>query len=600
MKSAKGSKAPKADKAAKQAAKASAKHVGKSDKAAKKAAKAERKATKAESGTRLERAPKPEKPPKSEKVAKAKPKATGGSAGDAADLARGLAGQAGQIAAAAGAILGEVAGLVRQAAEPAAGRIVDMVGRESEPEAEPVGEAVAEPDPEPEAIAEPVPEAALEPTPEPEQEPEPEPEAAAEPAPEPEAVADVELELEPEPEPRAVADEPSDAAADSEQLTAPAASAAESPFVADSQRPEPAAAFDAPEDAEPPTLSVAASAAETAATDDADAATAALLPPFEVQPGARIAAAIDVGATSVHLLVAAVGDHQVVPMLDESVFLGLGDRVSADGRIGSEARAELAAAVAAYVESARRLAADPVTIVGTEPMRRADDAAAAVQEVTDRAHCPFHVVDHDEEGLLTLLGVTGGRPLGASTLVVDIGGGSSEIVVTEPDGTVLAGGLPLGAAQLTRELVHADPPTLHEIDALRARVREAVAQLPDLDPGEIVAVGGTASNLLKLLPATAIDRMLTRRRITVALAMLTVERSQEAAARHLIRPERARILPAGALIVDAILERFNADRLRVSDEGIRSGLLIATTAAGGAWRDRLPRLAGGWESSPLD
>ena len=68
--------------------------------------------------------------------------------------------------------------------------------------------------------------------------------------------------------------------------------------------------------------------------------------------------------------------------------------------------------------------------------------------------------------------------------------------------------------------------------------------------------------------------MLTRRRITVALAMLTVERSAEAASRHLIRPERARILPAGALIVDALLERFAAERLHVSEEGIRSGLLL--------------------------
>jgi exopolyphosphatase/guanosine-5'-triphosphate,3'-diphosphate pyrophosphatase len=213
---------------------------------------------------------------------------------------------------------------------------------------------------------------------------------------------------------------------------------------------------------------------------------------------------------------------------------------------------------------------------------------------------PFHVVDHDEEGLLTLLGVTGGRPMDAPMMVVDIGGGSSEIVLVEPDGTVSLGALQLGAARLTQELVRSDPPSLGEIEALRARVREVVSALPELHPGEIVAVGGTASNLLKLLPATAIDRMLTRRRITVALAMLTVERSSEAAARHLIRPERARILPAGALIVEAILERFGADRLRVSDEGIRSGLLLATTAAGAGWRDQLPRLAAGWSEVPLD
>ena len=120
---------------------------------------------------------------------------------------------------------------------------------------------------------------------------------------------------------------------------------------------------------------------------------------------------------------------------------------------------------------------------------------------------------------------------------------------------------------------------------------------PDLRPGELVGVGGTVSNLLKLLPTTAIDRSLTRRRLTVALAMLTVERSAEAAERHLVRPERARILPAGAIIVDAILERYDADRLRVSDEGIREGLALAVATAGPAWRDRLPMLARGWKES---
>ena len=106
-------------------------------------------------------------------------------------------------------------------------------------------------------------------------------------------------------------------------------------------------------------------------------------------------------------------------------------------------------------------------------------------------------------------------------------------------------------------------------------------------PRDLIAVGGTASNLLRLLPATAIDRVLTRRRIAVALAMLTVERSIDAAERHALRPQRARILPAGAVIVDAILERYGVDRLQVSEEGIREGAVLAAAAAGAAWRDRL-------------
>ena len=73
------------------------------------------------------------------------------------------------------------------------------------------------------------------------------------------------------------------------------------------------------------------------------------------------------------------------------------------------------------------------------------------------------------------------------------------------------------------------------------------------------------------------------------------------AERHLIRPERARILPAGSIIVDAILEHYGADRMRVSDEGMREGLTLAVATAGPTWRDRLPVLARGWnESQPVE
>jgi len=321
-------------------------------------------------------------------------------------------------------------------------------------------------------------------------------------------------------------------------------------------------------------------------------------PAITVPADAQVAASVDIGSTSVHLLVGAVDGHRVTPLLDESVFLGLGDRVGAAGYFGDEVRAALVADLERYVAAARDLGAVSVTIVGTEPMRRAADAGAVIHELAARTGAPVHVLDHDEEGLLTLIGATGGSPVSGELLLVDIGGGSTEFVVVgtgRPPRTV---GLPLGAARLTRELVRSDPPSLREIEALRQGVDAIVGGAPEASPSEIVAVGGTASNLLRLLPATAVDRSLTRRRISVALAMLTVERSSEAATRHVIRPERARILPAGAIIVDAILERYRADRLRVSEAGIREGAILAAVRGGAAWRDRLGDLARGWHERP--
>ena len=286
------------------------------------------------------------------------------------------------------------------------------------------------------------------------------------------------------------------------------------------------------------------------------------------------------------------------PLLDESVFLGLGDRVARDGRIGPEARRDVVNALASYAATASRLGAREITIVGTEPIRRAYDATALVGEVESRADISLHVLEHDEEAMLTLLGVTKGRRVRTDTLVVDIGGGSCEFVIAEPDRPVRSIGISLGSARLTQDHIHGDPPTPAEIDTLREIARAALGDAPDANPRDMIAVGGTASNFLRLLPATAIDRVLTRRRIAVALAMLTVERSIDAAERHALRPQRARILPAGAVIVDAILERYGVDRLQVSEEGIREGAVLAAAAAGAAWRDRLRFLVAGWDEHP--
>jgi exopolyphosphatase/pppGpp-phosphohydrolase len=400
---------------------------------------------------------------------------------------------------------------------------------------EPASEAVQEPEPTP--AFEPVPESEPEPRPEPEFEPQAEPELVPEPQPEPEFVP----EPAPEPEP------------------APAAPVEPVPL---------AEAIEAP----PPSIDA------IAAVD-----------------GAVVGAAIDVGANSVHLLVAAVAGHRVEPLLDESVFLGLGDRVVRDGRLGQVARGDVVDALASYAATARRLGAREITIVGTEPIRRAFDASSLVNEVEARADVALFVLDHDEEAMLTLLGVTKGRRVRNELLVVDIGGGSCQFVIAAPGEPVRSVSLGLGSARLTLDHIQSDPPTPAEVDGLRDIVRAAVTDAPSASPDELIAVGGTASNLLRLLPATAIDRVLTRRRIAVALAMLTVEHSAEAAERHALRPQRARILPAGAVIVDAILERYGVDRLQVSEEGIREGAVLAAAAAGSAWRDRLRSLVVGWD-----
>jgi exopolyphosphatase/guanosine-5'-triphosphate,3'-diphosphate pyrophosphatase len=275
------------------------------------------------------------------------------------------------------------------------------------------------------------------------------------------------------------------------------------------------------------------------------------------------------------------------------VFLGLGDRVSAHGFLGPDARERLAAALETYADKARALGAREVTVVGTEPLRRAADAAAALRDVERRTGLSVRVLDHHEEGTLTLLGVSMGRPVSAELLVLDIGGGSSEIVVAAPGRPVVTVGLRIGSARLTQDHVANDPPLLAEVDAMRDEARLVVAGAPPASPAELVVVGGTATNLVRLAPQALEDRLLGRDRIATALALLTEERSEVTAERHAVRPERARTLAAGAVILDAILERYHARRIRVSDAGVREGTIVAVALGHIGWRDSLETLATG-------
>jgi len=314
-----------------------------------------------------------------------------------------------------------------------------------------------------------------------------------------------------------------------------------------------------------------------------------------VAPGSeRIGAAVDLGSTSVHLLVAGVVDHRIEPLVDESLFLGLGEAVEASGRLGEAGRQALIDVLARYVSVASDSGAVDTTFVGTEPLRRLADASRIVHEVGQGTGVPLHVLSHEEEAFLVLIGVSEGRPVEHDLLVVDIGGGSSELVFVGPERRAVAAGLRVGATGLTGRFVAGDPPSAVALAALRAAAVDSVAGAPAYRPAEVVLVGGPASNLLKVIPDGPVTRRLGSGDLDTAFRLVATEPSEEIAARHGLRPARARILAAGAAIVEAIMLRFGVTEVRVADGGIREGTVLAVAHAGASWRDDLERLAHGW------
>jgi exopolyphosphatase/pppGpp-phosphohydrolase len=302
---------------------------------------------------------------------------------------------------------------------------------------------------------------------------------------------------------------------------------------------------------------------------------------------AGVAAAMDVGSNSVHLLVAGIEKGGLRRLLDVSTLLGLGEIVDREGVVPADAREALVATIGEYVSVAEAHGAERITLLGTEPLRRARDRAVVEEEVRRATTLPLHVIDHRTEAYLTLLGVTGGVSPDRRLLVADIGGGSTEIVIAGGGRPPAAAALASGSARLTSAFVRHDPPTLAELEALRHEAVRLVAGLPPADADEGIMVGGTASNIVKLLPGAEAAADLTMLDLDATFALLGSAGSGAIVERFGVNLRRARQLAAGAALVEAIGGRYGLDRMGISDASLRDGAILAVAHAGDEWRSRL-------------
>jgi exopolyphosphatase/guanosine-5'-triphosphate,3'-diphosphate pyrophosphatase len=282
-------------------------------------------------------------------------------------------------------------------------------------------------------------------------------------------------------------------------------------------------------------------------------------------------ACIDIGSNTTRLLVADCGDAQLTEVHQERAFTYLAWSGLPGGAIAPEKLDEVAQVVAAQLATARRLGCGPVRAVATAAIRRAPNGRALTAAVLAACGLQVEILTAEEEARLAFVGAAQacGHVGEAALGVVDVGGGSSELVVGRvPNHVAWSVSFPVGSGDLARSYLRSDPPLAEEIAEAR---HEIETQLGDLDvprPDEAVAVGGSAASLSRLA-----GRILDAAAFARALAELVSAPRREVARRLGLEVDRVRLLPAGLVILQAASERFGSP-LVVAGGGLREGVLL--------------------------
>jgi exopolyphosphatase/guanosine-5'-triphosphate,3'-diphosphate pyrophosphatase len=282
-------------------------------------------------------------------------------------------------------------------------------------------------------------------------------------------------------------------------------------------------------------------------------------------------ACIDIGSNTTRLLVAECDGEQLLEIHQERAFTRIGRGLLADGTIAPAKLAEVVDVVVAQLRLARELGALDTRAVATAAIRRAGNGSALVDAIHGACGLAVEILSGEEEARLAFVGAA--RTLDhvpAGKLgVVDVGGGSSELVVgTAPDRVSWSTSFGLGSGDLADGWLRSDPPSRGELAAARSRVAEALEGLEVPHPSEAVAVGGSATSLRRLA-GPVLDPEAFRR----SLALLATERATEVARRFALDRERVRLLPAGLLILQAASELFGTS-LALGRGGVREGVLL--------------------------
>jgi exopolyphosphatase/guanosine-5'-triphosphate,3'-diphosphate pyrophosphatase len=297
-------------------------------------------------------------------------------------------------------------------------------------------------------------------------------------------------------------------------------------------------------------------------------------------------AVIDVGTISVRLLVADLVDGRPDSLVRKAEVTRLGQGLVPGGPLDLGSRARTADAVARFVREARQLGVARPVLVGTSAVREASDGGEFIHSLGREHDLASEVLSGEREAGLAYAGVC----LDISDpVVMDVGGGSTELITRLASGRVAPLSLPLGASRATEKWIRTDPPAAEEIDEIAREAARACAEVrrrygvggKESPPRRLVGVAGTVTTLAALsagleeYDGAAIHlRQLTLDDVCAILLRLASLTTKGRAALPCVQPGRAPVIVAGATIVMAAMEALGYSELTVSERDLLDGLAM--------------------------
>lgn len=306
----------------------------------------------------------------------------------------------------------------------------------------------------------------------------------------------------------------------------------------------------------------------------------------------QIRAAIDIGSNTIHIVVAQSAPDDLAILADEVDLVRIGESVNATSGISTQKLDQAVATIQRYKTLASQLGAESILVVATEAIRQANNGNTFLEQIRQKTGLAVDLISGDVEAVLTFFGATYETLKKADPdmplAVMDLGGGSTELITAFGSHITWLASLPIGSGALHDRTMPSDPPDSGELDTARAFLRgslqdiEAQQEIPTL-----IATGGSANSLLFLAHRAdfldADNHHLTVDALQQCEALLTSTPAEEVAERYGQPVERTRILPAGCLIIQEMMARFQLTEIHISPHGIREGVLLARARYGEQW-----------------